>query len=233
MAERREINILNEGIPVALDAKNRSGKDVQPLTEDDRTIRVWDVNVLRRTSGGATEVVALAETNGSPRVVLYGKDASENQDALRTNADLQLQVQVVGADEGSNNDAVRTDPDRILWTRPYAGWVQQDGVAVPVAEGIVYNPGTTAAQSYWVQYKVVNIDAGAAAVTVSVGVDVAAGGSLAGPEYDMFNEVIPYPGSSGWRDLGIIAGDDDIRAVASVADDAIIRFKIRRIDTGA
>jgi len=49
----------------------------------------------------------------------------------------------------------------------------------------------------------------------------------------MFNEVIPYPGSSGWRDLGIIAGDDDVRAVASAADDAIIRFRIRRVDTGA
>src|SRR3972149_1713596 len=88
--------------------------------------------------------------------------------------------------------------------------------------------GRTPTASYWVQYKVVNIGAGAAAVTVSVGVDVAAGGGLAGPEYDMFNEVIPYPGSSGWRDLGIIAGDDDVRAVASAADDAIIRFRIRR-----
>jgi len=231
--DNSEFAITNEALSVALNAKNRNNKDVQPLTEDDRTLRMWALQVLRRTSGGNADVVALAESNGRPTVMLYGQDVSANHDPLRTNSDLQLMTQLVGADEAANNDAVRTDPDRILWTRPYEGWVQQDGVAVPVPEGIVYNPGTTAAQSYWVQYKVVNIDAGAAAVTVSVGVDVAAGGSLAGPEYDMFNEVIPYPGSSGWRDLGIIAGDDDIRAVASVADDAIIRFKIRRIDTGA
>ena len=106
-------------------------------------------------------------------------------------------------------------------------------VLIPSTEGILYDPGATAAQIYWVQYKVVNIDAGAAAVTVSVGVDIAAGGTLATIEYDMFNDVIPYPGNSGWRDLGMIGGDDDVRGIASAANDAIIRFKVRRVDVGA
>jgi len=181
-----------------------NGDDVKQLGEADGTERSQLV-----LWDGSTQRRWLSETDGTAKMSLYGKD------------------------EASNLDALRTDPNRILWNRPHEGWVEQVGVAIPSAEGIVYNPGTTAAQTYWVQYKVVNIDAGGAAVTVSVGSDASAGGSLAGAEYDMFNEVIPYPGSSGWRDLGIIAGDDDIRAIASAADDAIIRFRIRRVDTGA
>lgn len=151
----------------------------------------------------------------------------------KTNTGQQLEVELHGSDEAGIFDSFRTDPNRIIWNRPYEGWVEQLGVLVPSTEGVLYNPGSTTAQHYWVLYKLVNVDVGGAAVTCSIGVDHAAGGGLATLEYDMFNEVLPYPGTSGWRDLGIIAGDDDIRGIASAADDAIIRFKIRRVDTGA
>jgi len=204
-----------------------------PVLRSPLGLKEWFGNVRNwlTTSTGA-DIQQLGEADGTDRSQLILHDGTVQRRWL-SETDGKAQISLYGKDEASNLDALRTDPNRILWNRPFEGWVQQDGVAIPAAEGIVYNPGTTAAQAYWIQYKVVNIDAGAAAVTVSVGVDVAAGGSLAGAEYDMFNEVIPYPGSSGWRDLGIIAGDDDIRAVASAADDAIIRFRIRRVDTGA
>ena len=205
------VTIVNENLEISTNAENRSGLSVPPLTEDDRTMRSWALQVLRRTGGGGTEVVELAENDGTPKVVNYGKDERNDE----------------------NLDAFRTDPNRIKWNRPFAGWINVDPLLVPSTEGILYNPGATAAQIYWVQYKVVNIDAGAAAVTVSIGADIAAGGGLATIEYDMFNEVIPYPGTSGWRDLGMIGGDDDVRGIASAADDAIIRFKVRRVDTGA
>lgn len=104
-----------------------------------------------------------------------------------------------------------------------------DPVEVPAAEAVLWNPGAVATEIYEVYFLVVNNDAGAAAVTVSIGVDIAAGGALAAPEYWMFNEVIPYPGNSGWRGPFVIGGDDDVRGVASVANDASIHFRVRRL----
>ena len=228
-----EVTIVNENLEMSSNAMDRGGLSVPPLTEDDRTLRSWALSIKRRAAGGSPEVHELAEDDGTPKVVNYGKDAAGNQDAIRINASQQAMVQLVGADESPNDDVLRTDPNRILWTRPFENWINVDPLLIPNSEGILYNPGTTAAQIYWILYKVVNIDASGAAVTVSVGADIAAGGGLATIEYDMFNEIIPYPGTSGWRDLGMIGGDDDVRGIASAANDAIIRFKIRRVDTGA
>jgi hypothetical protein len=97
----------------------------------------------------------------------------------------------------------------------------------------MWNPGANAAERYDVEFFVVNNDAGGTAVTVSIGVDIATGGGLAAPEYWMFNEVIPYPGGSGWRRGGIVGGDDDVRGVASVVNDASVHWRIRRVDVGA
>jgi hypothetical protein len=142
-------------------------------------------------------------------------------------------ISLHGQDEAANVDALRTDPNRILWKRDYPGYVQVDPVEIPVAEGILWNPGATAAQLFEVSFLVINNDAGAAAVTVSVGVDIAAGGALASPEWWMFNEIVPYPGTSGWRGPFVIAGDDDVRGVASAANDASIHFRVKRVDVGA
>ena len=94
MADPTEIYILNPSIPVGFSGKNRNDKDVQLLTEDDRTLRTWALQVIRRASGGNAEIVALGETNGRPNAVLYGKDAAGNQDAIRTNASQELIIQV-------------------------------------------------------------------------------------------------------------------------------------------
>lgn len=145
----------------------------------------------------------------------------------------QLGVSPYGADEAGNADVWRTDPNRIPWSRLYPGYVQVDPVEIPAAEGVLWNPGVVAAQLYEVSFLVVNNDAGAAAVTVSVGVDLAGAGALAAPEYWMYNEIVPYPGTSGWRGPFLIAGDDDVRGVASAANDASIHWRIRRVDVGA
>jgi hypothetical protein len=102
-----------------------------------------------------------------------------------------------------------------------------------VAEGDLWAPGGTSAEEYEVEFFVINNDAASAAVTVSVGLDLAAGGGLAAPEYWVFNEVVPYPGNLGWRGPFIMRGDDAVRGVASVANDASIHFRIKRVDTGA
>ena len=67
-----------------------------------------------------------------------------------------------------------------------------------------------------------NID-GTNAVTVNIGVDIDAAGSLAGVEYFMKDVVIPAGGSSGQKVL-TLSSDDDIRGIAGAANDAAIWF---------
>ncbi len=115
----QEVTIVNENLEISMNSANRSGLSVPPLTEDDRTLRGWDLQVVRRTAGGNAEVVALAESDGTPTASIYGKDSSGNQDPIRTNADQQLQIQIHGADGASNSDALLTDGARIVRTRPF------------------------------------------------------------------------------------------------------------------
>ena len=79
-----EVTIVNENLEISSNAKDRGGRSVPPLTEDDRTLRSWDLSIKRRTAGGSPEVHELAEDDGTPKVVNYGKDAAGNLDALRT-----------------------------------------------------------------------------------------------------------------------------------------------------
>lgn len=160
---------------------------------------------------GAALTRTLLETSGEQKNVLHGKD------------------------EASNIDAQRTDPNRIPWRRPYPGYVQVDPVSMAATDSILWNPGSTAAELYEVSFLVVNTNLPSpGAVTVRIGVDIAAGGALAVPEYWVLDEIVPYPGTLGWRGPFIIAGDDDVRGFCSTgASLASIHFRIRRVDVGA
>jgi len=225
-----------------------TGADIQQLGEADGTDRsqliLHDGTVQRRwlseTDGKATaslygkasgaSTAIKVETTGEQDVVNHGKDSAGNIDPFRTNDDQQVQVQLQGADEAGVSDSFRTDPFRIPWQRDFPAWQDVDPVEIPVVEGVLWDPGTSALRQFEVMFYVVNNDAGAMSVTVSVGLDLGSGGSLAAPEYWMFNEVIPYPGTSGWRGPFILHADDAIRGVASAANDASIHFRIRRTD---
>lgn len=192
----------------------------------------WRILLYGRDTGG-NETELENETTGELRIVVMGHDGAVPQ-RLGTETSRELRVEQLGQDEAGNPDVQRTDPSRIPWRRDYPAYVQVDPVAIPSpGEDILWNPGADATELYEVSFIVVNNDTGGAAVTVSLGVDLAAGGALAAPEYWMFSEVIPYPGTSGWRGPYLIAGDDDIRGIASAAGDASIHFRIRRVDTGA
>lgn len=122
----------------------------------------------------------------------------------------------------------------ILWTRLYEEWISVPSAEVPVAEAVLWNPGGTTGEHYLVEFNVVNNDVGAAAIAgVYIGRDVGGGGALGRPEWWMFDETIPYPGNSGWRGPYFMNGDDDIRGVAGVANDASIHFRVRRVDIDA
>lgn len=189
------------------------------------------------TSNSSSEedstVMPLAESDGTPKVSLYGK-ASTTLTALELESSGEVKVVSSGKDEANNIDPFRTDPNRIQWVRPFDAWVQLDPVAIPSSEGVLLDGSASLAAggTYEVQYRVVNID-GTNAVTVDVGVDIGAGGSLATLEYWMKDVTVPAGGNTGWEHGGIIGADDDIRGVAGAADDAAISFRVRRVDVGA
>jgi len=195
MADPTEIYILNPSIPVGFSGKNRDEKDVQLLTEDDRTLRTWDLQVLRRVSGGNPDIVALAETNGRPTVMNYGQDSSGNQLAFLQEATGELRMVMVGsddqgttlryidveatgeqrvvqigADEAGNLDNLRTDPNRIAWRRDFPAYVQVDPFPVTTVESIAFNPGTDATELYAVEFNIINEATTPASATVTVDV---------------------------------------------------------------
>lgn len=143
----------------------------------------------------------------------------------------QLGIVIYGYDEAFNADRLRTDPNRIQWQRPYDSYVQVDPLEIGdggAANNLLFDPGADATELYEVEFLIVNTNG--ALITVTVGVDVAATGTVTHPWMD--GETIAYPGTSGWRRGGIIAGDDDVRGVTSLVG-AIIHWRIRRVDVGA
>jgi hypothetical protein len=122
-----------------------------------------------------------------------------------------------------------------MWSRQYDGYVQVDPVLMAAADAVLWNPGATAAELYEVSFNCVNIDTvTAAAIAFNIGVEIGgAGGVLTDDEFWVRNEIIPYPASSGWRGPYLIAGDDDVRGWAAIANDVAVHWRIRRVDTGA
>lgn len=219
------VEILLHG--AVYDETNDTQLEAALRLQPDKTLRAHSLMI---GSAAGREALALLEDNRSPRVVLYGYDGAAYQ-RLRTEPSRELATSLYGQDEAGNVDALRTDPDRILRTRPYEGYVQVDPLEIGnggAANNLLWDPGAVAAQLYEVDYLVVNVNG--AAITVTVGVDVTGTGVVTHPWMD--SEIIPYPGSSGWRSGGIIAGDDDVRGVTSLVG-AIIHWRIRRVDTGA
>lgn len=200
----------------------------ETVTGEQRTVPLgWD---------GAALIRFLTEAAGDLRVSNLGWDGAALARIL-LEATGEQRIAPVGTDEAGNLDNFRTDPNRIPWQRPFEDHILlPPTVTIPQAEGILWNPGLAAAQEFLVEFLIVNTNvAGAAVPGVYVGRDEDAGGALAITEYWMYDEVIPYPGTSAWRGPFVFNGDDAIRAVqgAGAANVAAVHFRIRRVDVGA
>lgn len=236
-----KVFLLNEGIPLSMTGENRSGLAEPFALEDDRTLRSYALQVGRNSA--RRELIALYEDDGTPTSSIYGKDSGGNLDAIRTNASQQLQIEVVapsivigtlqGADEASNADTLRTDPDRILWTRPRTAYtvVISDSLTA-TANFALWTPGGTSAEVYEVEFYVNSVDT-AVGRWFTIGNDVGAGGGLAVAEYWAYQEVVPWPGNSGWRGPFLVSGDDVVRGSCEFLNALTIHFRIKRVDTGA
>jgi hypothetical protein len=240
-----------------LRAYNTSGVHVGVAAEDDGTLRhqlvAWE------TSAPAAQIRVRAETDGTLRMQLIGSDdQGTTQRYIDTEATGEIRNSMVGwggaalvrqlhettgeqkvvmhgKDEAGNIDAFLTDENRVLWTRSYEDSVIAPPIQLPAADGILWNPGGTASELYEVDFIIINTS-GAVTGPVSVGVDIGAGGSLSNVEYWMYQESLPWPGTSGWRGSArqgfLMRGADVIRGLNGAgANLASIHFRIRRIDT--
>jgi len=251
------ISTVNEGELRAflVQAHNRAGRPTFVLLEDDGTVRTWSVQVGQDAAG--RERVTLVEADRTPRsqlvlwetttpgpirwrgeptlgeatISLYGTDTAGNITGIENETTGELRVVNLGSDEAGNLDRLRTDPNRVLWVRQYEGYVQVDPLEIGdggAANNLLWDPGTTAAELYEVEFMVTNTNG--ALITITVGADVTGTGVVTHPWID--GETIAYPGSSGWRRGGVIDGADHVRGVTSLVG-AIIHWRIRRVDVGA
>lgn len=226
--------IVIPGAPVEtknmLKARTGTLPEVPELGESDGTPRRYTL-LVGEASG--TETVIELEATGEQKIVNYGYNGSALTKLLLETGGQLISVGY-GKDEGNVLDAFRTDPNRVPLSRPHEEYVSVASAEIPVAQGDLWDPGLADTIRYLVQFMVINNDAGKAAVTgVYVGREIDSVGGLAAPNYWMYNETIPHPGHSTWSDPFLIHGDDAIRGVAAVANDASIHFKVRRIDLGA
>jgi len=100
-------------------------------------------------------------------------------------------------------------------------------VNLPIADGVLWDPGLAATECYEVEFLVVNQHA--AAITVTIGVDVAGGGALAAGEYWLYQWVIPLPGDSGWQGPFTILGNDVVRGLCpTIASGGVVHWRIVR-----
>jgi hypothetical protein len=217
--------VLNTGHTV-------SGVEEEIELEDDGTPRgqliLWEYT-------GGTQIRAAAEqTTGEMRVSLYGTDTGGAIRGIENETTGELRVVMTGADEANNIDRIRTDPNRIIWTRAYEEPYYYGSIAIPAAEGDLWNPGLADTYRFAVEFNVVNDAVGAIAATgVYVGREINSAGGLASPYYWLFDETIPYPGETGWCGPYIIHGDDAVRGVRAAAGPCSITFRVKRVDTGA
>ena len=164
---------------------------------------------------------------------LKGYDGTRDR-TLAVGAGAELKNLLMGQDAAGANDELRIDTnDRLEISLFSGGYVQVDPVLIPNAEGLLWNPGTTSADIYHVEYKIVN-STSSAVTGVNIGQDIAAGGSLSAVEYWNQGLIIPGNGTSGtnateWLGGHVMPGDDRIRGVAGTNNVLSIHWRIRKL----
>ena len=154
---------------------------------------------------GSTGTAISVETSGEQKVVNYGKQTGDTIGAFNLNANNVLRVELI------NGATIQVDP-----------------LLVPVAEGLLWNPGTTSASIYKVKFELVNFTA-SDVTGINIGQDIGAGGSLATFEYWRFGLIVPASGSSGWQGPFTMDGADRVRGVAGTVDSIGIHWDIKQV----
>ena len=170
--------------------------DKAALAESDGTLKVSNYG-----KAGSTLTSVKTETTGEQDFVIHGKDSGGTIDPLRTNANQQLQVEIV-------KDPVPTDP------------------VILGAAAAVFDPGSTATETYEFYFNVVNY--GSASAVVNVGVDL--GGGTTFDRHYVESLTVPDNDQSGWFGPYQLAGDDDVVASCATATTLQIHIRAYRIE---
>lgn len=88
----QEVTIVNEFIALLKHVADANDTIQIALSQPDGTERSWSLTVGQT---GTRERIVKVEETGELDVVGHGKDAAGNIDPIRTNADMQLQVEIV------------------------------------------------------------------------------------------------------------------------------------------
>jgi hypothetical protein len=229
--------LTNDAVRIIMSGMNEVD-DVVPFSVDGERrmdIRAYSRHILQDQNGN--NIQGRAEADGSARgqVVLWDYTGAAQIRAAGEPTTGEARIMLTGKDEAGNVDALLTDEHQVLWTRSYEDSVVAPPALLPVADGVLWNPGGGATELYEVDFLVVNL-AGAVTGPISIGVDINRGGGLAGAEHWMYQESLPWPGTSGWRGSArqgfLCRGADSIRGLnAGGANVAAVHFRIRRIDT--
>ena len=229
MAEEQNVRI-NDSVDVVVvgrfyDPVTNTEKLLTVRTQDDGSLRLHALQIVVDSDG--RERTVSGEAGGEMRTVPMIHDGTSLVRIL-AEANRTAGVSLHATDTGGTVRGIENETTgelRIVtlpWTpeRP----LQLDAVLVPNSQGVLLDGSAslTSAGVYEVSFVIVNID-GTNAVTVSVGVDLAAGGALAAAEFYMTDVVVPAGGSTGVHTI-TMAADDDIRGVAGAANDAAIHF---------
>lgn len=111
-------------------------------------------------------------------------------------------------------------------------WVYVDvpSVQLPAAEADLWDPAGLNAVRYRIMFLAINNDGGfIAAPGVYIGREANSAGGLGRPNYWLFNETLPFPGTTGWQGPYFIHGDDAIRGYATNANEVSVHFDVRRV----
>jgi hypothetical protein len=232
-----ERRITNDAVPVMMVALDETGTP-RPISMDaEGRLDTHTVSQTIIVDQYGNEIGVGAEADGTLRsqVVLWDYTGGAQIRAAGEPTTGEARIMLTGKDEAGNIDALLTDQHQVLWTRSYEDSIIAPPVQLPAADGILWSPGGLATELYEVDFLIVNTS-GAVTGPISVGVDIGAGGGLTAVEYWMYQENLPWPGTSGWRGSArqgfLCRGADDIRGLNGAgANLATIHFRIRRIDT--
>jgi hypothetical protein len=185
--------------------KNAAGTPIAFLAENDGTTRIqlvaWD---------GAQERV-LNETSGRLAIVAYGKDSGANEDPLRTNANQQLQVEVV---DGTSKQQRVVDP-----------------FLIPAVEADVWAPGLANTIYVDFEFELVNMDGTNDATGVDIGIDLGDDGGGTPDFYLLKSAELSAKGVGLRKGPYRMGGDDAITGVAAAANDVVMHVYIIKEET--
>ena len=186
------------------------------LGETDGTLKISNYG----KSSGTLTSIGVEATTGEQRMVLMGHDGTALQ-RLKVEASREL-----GKTSAGTITPLLTGGNGLLLAYSQGTAQFVDPVLLTAGDAIILSLDDVTTNLYSVVMTLYNLTAGA--VTATIYVDVAAGGSVGNAEYLMNAESIPAKTRVALPKV-FIGGDDDIRGLAGAVDSINVHFAVHRV----